>query len=241
MYKGKKILGISMARGGSKGIPKKNIKMLAGKPLIAYSIEAAKKSKYLTRYIVSSEDEEIIQIAKEYGASVPFVRPKELAGDEIGDTPVLKHAIKWMRDNEAKQYDYIMMLHPTAPLRLAEDIDGCINKIVDSEADSVMSMKHLTDFSLKKLKVIKDDLILPFREPEGKTTKRRQDAEKEVYKRNCAIYLTKTELIMQDDLFGSVSRPYLMPEIRSIDINEIIDFEIAEYIITKLRKEGYDY
>ncbi len=235
MYKNKKILGVITARGGSKGIPKKNIKLLGEKPLIVYTIETAKGSKYLTRCILSSDNTEIIKIAERYGADAPFVRPTELAQDNSTSIEVVQHALKWLKKNQNEEYDYLMILQPTSPFRTSEDIDECIKKIVDTGADSVMSMKEMIDFSVKKIKRIENDLIVPWIEDEGAWTARRQNLEK-VYKRNCAIYLTKTELIMKGDLFGKISRPYLVPEERSLDINGPIDFELAEFWAQKFKK-----
>jgi len=229
MYKEKKTLAIITARGGSKGILGKNIKSLAGKPLIAYTVEVANKSKYLTRTIVSTDYDDIRDVSKKYGADVPFMRPKEIADDKSTSIEVVQHALNWLKDNDNEEYDYLMILQPTSPLRSAEDIDECIKKIVDTDADSVMSMVELTDFSLKKLKKIENDLIQPLlQESEDGAPTQRQELSK-VYKRNCAIYLTKVEYIMEGDLFGKISRPYIMPEERSIDINESIDFETAKF------------
>jgi len=230
MYKDKKILGIITARGGSKSIPKKNIKNLCGKPLISYTNEEALKSKLLTRVIASTDDEEIADVCKRDGVDVPFLRPKELAQDNTPHIPVLQHSVLWLKDNESREYDYIMILQPTSPLRIAHDIDEAIKKAVDSEADSVMSMVELTDFDPKKIKKIEDEKIFSMFEEEGAQSALRQDGKK-AYKRNCAIYLTKTDLIMNDDLFGKISRPYIMPAERSIDINEPIDFVIIENIM----------
>lgn len=127
MINNKKILAIIPARGGSKGLPRKNIRELAGKPLIAWTIEAGRKSKYIDRLIVSSEDFEIIEVAKKYGAEIPFVRPKHLAEDEsLGLDPVF-HALR-----ELPGYDIVVLLQPTSPLRLTEDIDACIEQLIDS-------------------------------------------------------------------------------------------------------------
>lgn len=232
MYKDKKILAVITARGGSKGIPGKNIKSLAGKPLIAYTIEAAKQSEYLTRTIVSTDSEEIADISKTYGADVPFLRPDELAQDQSGSIEVIQHALTTLEQKDGEVYDYVMILQPTSPLRSAADIDASIQKIVDTSADSVMSMMELVDFSIPKLKVIADDQILSLQTSEGKASSRRQDLEK-VYKRNCAIYLTKVHLIKQGDLFGKISRPHIMPEERSVDINTLFDFAIAEALLQK--------
>ena len=232
MYQHKTTLGIITARGGSKGIPRKNIKPLSDKPLIGWTIESARTSKFLTRCIVSTDDEEIVQIAKTLGGDAPFMRPADLAQDQSASIPVVQHALTWMKEHEGQIFDYAMILQPTSPFRTAEDIDACIEKIVDTEADSVMSMVELSDFSLKKLKKIEHDLIVPLQEDEGKTSARRDDSEK-VYKRNCAIYLTRTDLIMVGDLFGNVSRPHVMPRERSVDINDPLDFELAEFLMSR--------
>jgi len=227
MYKDKKILGVITARGGSKGIPRKNIKKLAGKPLIYYTIKAAKKSKYLTRCIVSTDNKKIFNISKKLGADVPFIRPSKLAQDKSTSLEVSQHALKWLKDNNGEEYDYLMILQPTSPLRIVKDIDKSIKKIVDTKADSVMSMVKIDDFSIKKIKKIENDKIIPWMRDEGKESARRQDLDN-VYKRNCAIYLTKVLLIKKGDLFGKISRPYIMSSERSIDINSLIDFIIAK-------------
>ncbi len=233
MYKNKKILGVIVARGGSKGIPRKNIKLLNGKPLIAYTIEASKESKYITSTIVSTNDEEIATVAREYGADVPFLRPDELAQDTSTALSVIQHALGWLQENRSERYDYVLILQPTSPLRTAGDIDGCIQKCVDTDADSVMSMVELIDFSLKKLKRIETDIIVPLVEDEGTFSAQRNTSEK-VYKRNAAIYLTKTVFLEKNDLFGKISRPYIMPPERSVDINEPVDFELAEFFLKKV-------
>lgn len=235
MYKNKKILAVITARGGSKSIPKKNIKNLAGKPLIVYTIEAAKKSRYLTRTIVSTDDAEIARIARRFGADVPFMRPAEYAEDASTSMEVVQHALRWLKENKKETYDYLMILQPTSPFRTAEDIDECIKLAVEKKADSVMSMKELDDFAPKKIKKIKNGRILPYFEDEGKTSSRRQDLEK-MYKRNCAVYLTKMACIMQEDFFGKKSLAYLMSEVRSLDINKPVDFEFAQFLARKLTK-----
>lgn len=235
MYRNKKILALIPARGGSKSIPRKNIKNLAGKPLIAYTIAAAKKSRFLTCTIVSTDDEEIARIARRYGAEAPFMRPKKIARDTSTTMEAVHHALSWLKKNDGEEYDYLMILQPTSPFRTAEDIDECIKLAVDKKADSVMSMKELDDFAPKKIKKIKNGKILPYFEDEGKTSSRRQDLEK-MYKRNCAVYLTKMKCIMQEDFFGKKSLAYLMPEERSLDINKPADFELAQFLARKLTK-----
>jgi len=236
MYKQSKILGIITARGGSKGIPGKNIKPLRGKPLIAYTIEAAKQSKFLTRTIVSTDYENIAEVSRKFGADVPFLRPAEIAQDKSTSIDVIKHALSWLKENQNEEYGYVMILQPTSPLREAIDIDECIKIAVEKDADSVMSMKELDDFSLKKLKKIQNGLILPYFEDEGSQSAQRQSLDK-MHKRNCAIYLTKISCVLNGDLFGKKSYAYIMPEDRSVDINQPIDFEIAEFWLKKLHNK----
>ena len=232
MYKNKKILAVITARGGSKGIPGKNIKPLGGHPLIAWTIKAAAGSKYLDNFLVSTDDEKIAEVSRQYGAPVPFMRPAELATDSAKSIPVVQHAINWFKENKKKEFDCVMLLQPTSPFRKVEDIDKSIEKMIETGADSVMGMKKLVDFSLAKLKILDGDKILPLIEDEGRESKTRSEL-KDLYKRNCAIYLTRTDLIMQGDLFGKDSRAYLMPEDRSIDINTLTDFELAEFLTEK--------
>ena len=138
MISGKSILAIIPARGGSKGIPRKNIKLLAGKPLIAWTIDEAKKSIYIDRLILSSEDEEIIRIAKEWGCEAPFIRPAELAEDNTPGIDVVIHAIDALKE----KYDYLVLLQPTSPLRKVEDIDRCIETCIDRNVPACISVSE---------------------------------------------------------------------------------------------------
>ena len=142
MMNTKKILGIIPARGGSKGIPKKNIAQLSGKPLIAYTINAALKSKLLTKVIVSTDDKKIADIAKEYGCEVPFIRPESLSGDDVLTYPVLKHAIEFLQENNHEKYDAILLLQPTSPFRSSKDIDNAIN-LLSKDVDCVISISNV--------------------------------------------------------------------------------------------------
>lgn len=225
-----KVLGVITARGGSKGVPRKNVRMLGDKPLIAWSIEAAKGSKLLTDFIISTDDEEIENVSKEWGARVPFRRPAELATDEAKSIPVIQHALHWLKEQERKEYDAVMILQPTSPFRTSEDIDACIQKMDETGCDSVMSMRKLTDISIPKLKRLEGDRVLPFTEvAEGKESASRHAAP-DVYKRNCAVYLTRTSLVFENDLFGQDSRAHVMSEEHSIDINTPLDFAFAEFL-----------
>lgn len=225
-----RVLGLITARGGSKGIPRKNLAELGGRPLIAHTIAAAKGSRLLTRCIVSTDDEDIAEAAQEYGADVPFLRPKNLAKDASSSIDVAKHALQWLKKGDDETYDYVMILQPTSPLRTSDDIDACIRLAAKTKADSVMSMVALPDLSIEKLKTIKNGWIQPLLKPEGKQSAHRTTLPP-VYKRNTAIYLTKTALIMKGDLFGKKSHAYIMPRERSVDINEPTDLALAAFFL----------
>ena len=144
----KRILGIIPARGGSKTIPRKNIKNILNRPLISYTIVESLKSKTLSNLIVSSEDDEIIRISKSYGASVPFIRPDSLAKDDSLAIDVLTHAILELEKTENITYDAVVMLQPTTPLRNADDIDHCVTQLFESDYDSVISAVSYTHLTL---------------------------------------------------------------------------------------------
>lgn len=226
------VLGVITARGGSKGIPRKNIRPLGGKPLIAWTIDAARAARRLSDCVVSTDDEEIVSVSRACGGRVPFLRPAELATDMAKSIPVVLHALDWLAEHEGKAFDAVMILQPTSPFRLVEDIDACVEKMEETDCDSVMSLKRLEDFSLPKLKRLEGDRILPWQEDEGKESAQRTAAAG-VYKRNCAIYLTKIARLREGDLFGRDSRGYVMPEERSLDINTPFDFALAQFFVER--------
>ena len=225
------ILGIIPARGGSKSVPRKNIALVYGRPLIAYTIEAARQSQRLTHYLVSSEDQEIIRVAKELGAPVPFVRPAELATDEAPTLPVVQHAVREMESRNRILYDIIVLLQPTTPMRRPEDIDATVDKLVATGADSVISVCDVGAYHPARMRQIVDDRLvdLPIHEP--KEMLRRQDLSP-VYIRNGAIYAVRRDVVMnQNSMVGQVSRPYLMPEERSINVDSKLDLLLAEILL----------
>jgi len=227
MIKGKTILAIIPARGGSKGIPRKNIKMLAGKPLIAWTIEEAKKSKYVDRLILSSEDEEIIEVAQKWGCEVPFVRPKELAQDNTPGIEPILHAVNLLE----KQYNYVCILQPTSPLRKVNDIDGCIEKCVKMNATSCVSVTEVNKHPYWTYSLDSNNKLIPF--SENKQITLRQDLPK-IYSLNGAVYFISTnELIKYKQLINTETIAYLMQKQNSLDIDDYIDFKIAELFFKK--------
>jgi CMP-N-acetylneuraminic acid synthetase len=239
MYKNKKILGVITARGGSKGIPGKNIKNLGGKPLIAYSIEVVKKSRMVTCLVVSTDDKEIAAVAKKYGAEVPFLRPAELATDTVGHLEVMQHAIKFMEDKHDIKFDYVVIFQPTSPFRTVEDINKTIKKLIVKKADSAVSLVEIENNHPIKTKRLRGDRVLPYCivEKEGI---RRQNLPK-AYKRSGAVYAMRRDLIMKKHkLYGNNIVGVIIPQERSIDIDDKFDWLKAEFMLKQLRKKGYD-
>ncbi len=157
-----KIIAIIPARGGSKRIPRKNVKVLGGKPLIAWTIEHAKKSKHINRIVVSTDDQETAAVATSYGAEVPFMRPSELAEDMTPDLPVFQHALVWLKENEEYVPDVVVQLRPTSPLRSVEDVDAAIELLLaHPEVDSVRTVIEAEPSPYKMYKISSDGLLSP--------------------------------------------------------------------------------
>lgn len=226
------ILGIIPARKSSKGVPNKNIRPLVGKPLIAYSIEAALNSKMFHRVIVSTDSLKIGRIAKEFGAEAPFLRPKHLSGDTTAMISVLKHTIKFLEQNDKFYPDIIVLLQPTSPLRKAVHIRMALEKFFQSKADSLVSMCEVKDSPYWMERMLKGRVI-PFLAGKNKCYNRRQDLPK-IYRANGAIYITKRDVIMKENsILGKDSRALIMSQEDSIDIDTEIDFQLAELILKK--------
>jgi len=227
-----KILAIIPARGGSKEIPRKNIRLLAGKTLIAYSIEAALKSRYINRVIVSTEDEEIAEIPKKYGAEV-IKRPKELAKDSTPTIEVIFHILDAMG---TKNYnpEVIILLQPTSPLRNMNDIDSAINLFLKNDCESVVSVCELEHSSYWNFE-IKEEYLKPIF-GEKYLRMRRQELPK-VYMPNGAVFVSTPEVLRKyQSFYCAKTIPYIMPMKRSVDIDKLIDFEFAEFLL----KRDYD-
>jgi CMP-N-acetylneuraminic acid synthetase len=225
------ILGVIPARGGSKSVPRKNLADLLGKPLIAYTIEAAKNSRRLSHYVVSSEDAEILEVAKRLGAPAPFVRPQELASDQAPSLPVVQHAVREMERIEGLTFDYVVLLQPTTPMRRGDDIDAALDKLIATGADSVISMCDVGAYHPARMRRIVDDRLveLPVKEP--REMARRQDLPP-VYIRNGAIYAARRDLVMlKNSMVGDDCRAFVMPEERSVNIDGRLDLLMAEILM----------
>lgn len=230
MYSKKNILGIITARGGSKGISGKNIKPLAGKPLINWTIQAALESSVLNRVIVSTDDDKIAQICRDYGAEVPFIRPDELAQDDSPHIDVVVHAIEWMKNQNDYYPEYIMLLQPTSPLRTNEDIKNAVELVIKHNADSIISVSSTPVHPYLMKQINEEGMLSDFVEKREGYLPRQMHPQ--VYYVNGAIYLTKTEVILEKRTFYPDSTyPYKMPIERSLDIDTTWDFYLGSLIL----------
>ena len=236
MYKNKTFLGIIPARGGSKGLPGKNIKELCGKPLIAWSIESGLKSKYLDEVMVTTDSKDIANIAKQYGASVPFLRPDVLASDTATSFDAIKHTIEFYKNEFDKEFDYIVLLEPTSPLRETSDIDIAIEQLFNSNADSIVGICKTEDQNPAFL-VFKNekDFISGYENHDMKVL-RRQDI-KDVYFFEGTIYISKTDVLLNKKTFYHENTiGYVVPKYKSLEIDDIDDFIMVEAI---MKHKGY--
>jgi CMP-N,N'-diacetyllegionaminic acid synthase len=230
----KKVLSIIPARGGSKGLPRKNILDLVGKPLIAWTIEASLNSKYITKTIVSSDDDEILNISKKYGADI-LKRPNEFATDASSSEVVVRHAI----ENINESFDYIILLQPTSPLRDAANINNAFENLFKENATALISVCEIDNKILKAFKENEDGFI------EGISNNkypfmRRQDLPK-TYLSNGAIYIIKVdEFLKNNSFFTNKTVSYLMNDVASTDIDSKEDLEKAESFIDDKTKTNND-
>ena len=229
------IIAIIPARGGSKSLPRKNIKLLAGKPLIAYTIETALKCKLLDRVIVSTDDTEIAAISKKHGAEVPFIRPRELALDTTPMLPVLQHAVSFIERNEKSHIDIVVLLQPTSPFREVSDIKNCIKKLENEKADSVVTVCEVEHNPYFVMMRFQNDNLVPLLKMRELIT-RRQDAPN-VYLLNGAVYVTRRDVLMNENkIFTDNTKAVIMPQERSIDLDRQLDFEFAEFLMKRTCK-----
>lgn len=240
-----KILAVIPARGGSKGVARKNIKPLAGRPLLCHMLSAALESKVLDYVVISSEDKEILAVAETCGRDsdklILVKRPKALAKDSSPTLPVVQHALKKIEKDKKLIFDYIVLLQVTSPFVSANDINRAVAKIIKTKADSVVSVYRVSGgMHPIKMKRIENDRLYQYVKGMKETVFRRQDLDP-IYKRNGGIYVSKRDIVMGGGFhgffMGEITRPYLMSPERSIDIDTEIDFELAELMMKKLRNE----
>lgn len=235
------VLAVITARGGSRGVPHKNIRSLGGRPLIEYTIEAARRSLRVTRAIVSTDSDAVAEVARHAGAEVPFLRPAQLAEDATPHLPVLQHAVAAMERIAGISYDLVVTLQPTSPFRLPQDIDGTIEALLQAEADSAVSICEMDPSSHPmKAKRLDGGLVIPYCMPEPEGI-RRQDLPV-AYRRSSAVYVSRRNLIMDHGRFyGDRIAAHIVDRGRSMDIDSPLDWAVAECMLEQLRREGYDF
>ena len=234
MYKNNKILVTVCARGGSKGVKNKNIRLLNNKPLICHTLDILKESPFIDDYVISSDSDEIIKTVREYGYEVYFKRPKHLAADKVGRIEAIRHALKWMEVNRKIKYEIIADLGVATPLKTEKDLEGCVRLLIDKKASNVFSVAvaqrnpyyNMIELKGGKVKIVKE---LP------REVSDRRDAPV-VYSLNDGLNVwRRPALFSRQPFFPAASKIYVMPRERSIDIDEEIDFKIAECLIREGR------
>ena len=223
-------LAVIPARGGSKGILRKNMAPVAGKPLMAWTIETALECSLLCRVIVSTDDREIADVARHYGAEVPFLRPTALAGDDTAGIEPVLHAARWLGQHEHYHPYYVIALQPTSPLRTAEDIQAAIQLARERQADTVVSVCHVGQHPYWMKRVTEYGKLADFLSLEQDYT-RRQDLPA-AYALNGAIYLARREVLLtRQSFYTGRTYAYVMPEERSLDVDTPWHLHIADLIL----------
>ena len=232
MFRNYKILCTICARGGSKGIPEKNKKIISGKALISYTIEVAKECNYIDDYIISTDDEDIIKIANTYNIPAPFKRPKYLCKSNVSRIDAVVHAVKWVEKNWKKNYDIIVDLSVTSPLRIVKDIENAIELLINEKADNVFSVSPAYRNPYYNMVEDVNGKIKKVKELNQKITKR-QDAPV-VYDMNDSINVWWKNILFEDrSNLNDNTKIYIMPKYRGIDIDEPFDLLIVSLILSK--------
>lgn len=229
----KKTFAFIFARGGSKGIPRKNIKPLGGKPLIGWSIDTALKCPSIDRVIVSTDDEEIADVARSYGAEVPFIRPKELSEDTSAEWFAWRHAVEYFEAQGCK-FDLFVSLPATSPLRSVDDVERCITSL-DDDTDVVVTVKKAERSPYFNMVTIDEKGFSRLAITPTRPVTRRQDAP-EVYDMTTVCYVTRPGFIQSNfGVFSGRVRSVVIPDSRAIDIDNLIDFKMAELLANESR------
>jgi CMP-N-acetylneuraminic acid synthetase len=229
-----KVLGIVPARGGSKRVPRKNLRLLGGKPLVARSIETALASRRLARVVVSSDDEEVLEIARSYDSSLPLRRPAELSTDTSLAIDFVRHALATLEEAGEGPFDVVAIIQPSSPFTEPEDVDGVLDLLAAGGAESAVSVVEVEHaLHPAKLKIMRGDRLLPYFEEE----RLRMAAHElpRVFVRNCSVYASRRAVHDAGKILGDDCRGYVMPRERSIDVNDELDWEFAAFLVARKR------
>jgi N-acylneuraminate cytidylyltransferase len=232
------ILGLVPARGGSRGVPRKNVRLLAGEPLLVYTVREALRSRSVGRLVLSTDDAEIARVGRSCGAEVPFLRPPDLAGDAVPDWPVFDHALRWLEEHEGYRPDIVVQLRATSPLRTAAHIDQAVELLLaDPAAHSVRSVTPAGQHPLKTWR-ISDGRLVPFVPAEvcgiDRAYNQPRQALPAAYVQNGALDVTRAEVIRdRRSMTGDVILPYVMDQEHSVNIDSPLDWELAEILMAR--------
>ncbi len=225
------VVGFIFARGGSKGVPKKNIRKLVDKPLIAYAIDVAKQSRFIQRIVVSTDSPEIAEVARALGAEVPFLRPPELATDTASEWMAWRHAIEEVERASEQAIDLFVSIPTTAPLRMAHDVDACVETLVASDADIVITVTESHRSPYFNMVVLDPDGVASLVIPPVNGVARRQDAPP-TFDMTTVAYAARRNFIMaSSSIFQGKVRAVRVPIERALDIDTELDFRIAELFL----------
>lgn len=233
------ILGLIPARSGSKGIPRKNLAVVAGRPLVTYTLAAAVEARSLTRRLLSTDDPDVARLAERVNIEAPFLRPEALSNDDTPMIDVVLHCLSWLAEHEGYRPDVLVLLQPTAPLRRAEDIDGAVDALLTGDADSVVSVAEVPSHYHRDWQLAIDPKGYLRSESGaglGKLAIRRQDLSK-AYTRNGAVYAVWRSTIERTrSLYGDRVRPFEMPPERSVNVDDPQDLVLVEWLVTGSRR-----
>lgn len=225
-------LAVIPARGGSKGVPRKNIRDLCGKPLIGHMIAHALAVPAITDVVVSTDDAEIAEVARQQGAQVPFMRPAELAEDHMPSWPTVRHALKEMETRCGQPYDYVVMLQATAPMCRPQDITACLERLARNDCESVVTVVRVTTHHPFRMKRIVGDDVLINMIDQGFEDMRPRQSLPPVYQRSGAVYASRRKVILeQDTVVGMDARAVVVPEETGLEIDSLIDFELVRLVM----------
>lgn len=235
-----KILGVIPARGGSKSVPRKNIRPLCGAPLLAWTVDCARRSRLITRVCLSTEDEEIRRVGLAYGAEAPFVRPAELATDRALAVPTIQHAVQEMEARTGERYDIVAMLQPTSPMKTPDDLDAALRKLAETpEATGVITVVDVDNWHPMKMQKFlgadaRSGRMVDYEKPPKENIPRQELPP--VFMVNGVMYATRRDVLMDLGTFrGAHCLGHVMPAERSANIDSEADFVLAEY---ECRRQG---
>ena len=227
-----KVLGIVTARGGSKGVPRKNVRLLAGKPLLQYTAEAAHGAKFLTKTILTTDDKEIAEVGRQCGLEVPFLRPPELARDDTPTLPVLQHAVRFLEDR-GEFFDAICLLQPTNPMRQSSDIDACVALLEKTGVDSVVTVLPVpAEYNPHWVYFRNDDGTFRLSTGEKTPIPRRQLLPPAFHREGSVYVMRRAVLMLKNSLFGDTLAGQLMDPARSVNIDTMEDWAEAEKLLS---------